>query len=59
MLMALEKGGQPYLKIRITPEMLEKLDRWKEYSGEGYSTIVRTALLEYLERKMDKIDLRK
>lgn len=53
--MAKDEDGKPYVRVRLTPELQEMLDRWKEYSGTDYSHTMRFALMEYLNDKLKDI----
>ena len=47
--------GKPYVRVRLTPELFEMLERWKEYSGTDYSNTVRWALMEYLGERLKDV----
>jgi hypothetical protein len=44
-----------FLKVQVTPEIMEALDRWKGYSGMSYSMTIRLAVLDYLADKIAEV----
>jgi hypothetical protein len=50
--MAKTDKGKPYIRVILTPELEEQLERWKELSGTSYASAARYALLEYLAVKL-------
>ena len=52
MAMARDIHDKPFIRVTLTDELAEQLERWKEYSGSTYSNTVRSALIEYLGEKL-------
>lgn len=47
--------SKPYVRAQMTPELVEMLERWKQWSGNSHATTVRMALYEYLSDKLREI----
>jgi Arc/MetJ-type ribon-helix-helix transcriptional regulator len=52
-----KKSGRPYMRVLLTLELEQQMEKWKAKTGSSHSDIVRSALREYLADKVPKEDL--